>query len=53
MAGTITHAFFAEDIAKKINFNDKYINNLKTFSQGHDMYFFLITYIGKDLIIID
>lgn len=42
MAGTITHAFFAEDIAKKINFNDKYINNLKTFSQGHDMYFFLI-----------
>ena len=42
MAGTMTHAFFAEDIAKRININKDYINNLKTFSQGHDMYFFLI-----------
>jgi len=42
MAGTITHAYFAEDIAKRINFNKKYINNLKAFSQGYDIYFFLI-----------
>ena len=42
MAGTITHSFFAEDMSKKIKFNNKYINNLKAFSQGHDMYFFII-----------
>ena len=42
MAGTMTHAFFAEDMSKKIKFNREYLNNLKAFSQGHDMYFFVI-----------
>ncbi len=45
MAGTITHAFFADDVYKKLNNNLKlnlkdYKNNLRTFAQGHDIFGF-------------
>ena len=41
MAGTMTHTFFAEDVYKNLD-NKKYINieNLKTYAQGHDIFFF-------------
>ncbi len=45
MAGTITHAYFAKDVYN--NFNDEnkqrfknYIENIKTYGQGHDVLFF-------------
>lgn len=45
MAGTITHAYFAEDLYKKLDDNTrKKINcsteNLKTYAQGHDIFYF-------------
>ena len=45
MAGTITHAYFAEDLYKKLDKNTQnnlknYKENLKTYSQGHDIFFF-------------
>ena len=45
MAGTITHAFFSEDLYNKFDKNTKknlkeYKENLKTYSQGHDIFFF-------------
>lgn len=48
MAGTMTHAIFADDLGKKINFNKEYMNNLKTFSQGHDIFFFLFKFNKKE-----
>ena len=45
MAGTITHSYFARDVydsfdkEKKIKFKD-YIENIKTYGQGHDILFF-------------
>lgn len=45
MAGTITHAYFAIDVFNGLNKEKKviiepYLNNLKTFAQGHDIYNF-------------
>lgn len=40
MAGTVTHGYFGLDVGKKINFNNEYIRDLMTFSQGHDIFFF-------------
>lgn len=45
MAGTITHAYFALDVYKKLNKNTKkilkdYKENLKTYAQGPDILFF-------------
>lgn len=45
MAGTLTHAYFAYDIYNKFDKNKKqkfknYIENLKTYGQGHDILFF-------------
>ena len=45
MAGTITHAFFANDLFNKLdkdtqNNLSKYKENLKTYAQGHDIFFF-------------
>lgn len=45
MAGTITHAYFADDLYQKFDYNIQnnlieYKENLKTYSQGHDIFFF-------------
>lgn len=45
MAGTITHAYFAYDVYQKFNVKKRkilhnYIENIKTYSQGHDILFF-------------
>ena len=45
MAGTITHAYFAIDVFNKLDKEKKdiikpYLNNMKTFSQGHDIFNF-------------
>ena len=47
MAGTITHAYFAKDLYSKFDRNTKenlknYTENLKTYSQGHDIFFFTL-----------
>lgn len=51
MAGTITHAYFAEDLYKKLDKKTKYRlkdykENLKTYSQGHDIFFFTFNIIN-------
>ena len=51
MAGTITHAYFAEDLYKKLDKKTKnnlkdYKENLKTYSQGHDIFFFTLNLIN-------
>lgn len=48
MAGTITHAYFANDVYNKLNNNIKWkLNynpeNLKTYGQGHDIFYFYLT----------
>ena len=49
MAGTMTHAFFADDMYKKfnnklkINFNN-YKDDLKIYSQGPDIFFFITNF---------
>lgn len=45
MAGTLTHAIFAEDLyskfdKKKQKIFQNYLENMKTFAQGHDILFF-------------
>ena len=45
MAGTLTHAVFAEDIYNKFNKEkrnkfENYLENLKTYAQGHDILYF-------------
>lgn len=45
MAGTITHAYFIEDVFNKLDNKTKnnlenYLENLKTYSQGHDIMYF-------------
>lgn len=45
MAGTITHAYFANDVFNKLDVKIKknlesYKENLKTYGQGHDIFFF-------------
>lgn len=45
MAGTITHAYFAYDVYQKFDIKKKqkfknYIDNIKTYGQGHDILFF-------------
>lgn len=47
MAGTITHGYFILDVFDKLDKDDKkllkpYLNNLKTFAQGHDIFDFSI-----------
>lgn len=45
MAGTVTHAYFANDVYNKLNNNTKKIinnnvENMKTYGQGHDIFYF-------------
>ncbi|MBO5182826.1 MAG: zinc dependent phospholipase C family protein [Bacilli bacterium] len=49
MAGTITHAYFASDVYNKLDESIKknlsnYKENLKTYSQGHDIFFFITNF---------
>ena len=51
MAGTITHAYFANDLYNRLDNKTKknlkdYKENLKTYSQGHDIFFFAINLIN-------
>ncbi len=51
MAGTITHAYFACDLYDKLDKNTKsnlkdYKENLKTYSQGHDIFFFTFNFLN-------
>ena len=51
MAGTLTHAYFAEDLYEKLDKKTKsnlknYKENLKTYSQGHDIFFFTFNVIN-------
>lgn len=51
MAGTITHAYFANDLYDKLDKKTKnnlkdYKENLKTYSQGHDIFFFTFNVIN-------
>ena len=51
MAGTITHGYFAKDLYNKMSKKDKdnlknYIENLKTYNQGHDIFFFTFNIIN-------
>ncbi|MBQ9024209.1 MAG: zinc dependent phospholipase C family protein [Bacilli bacterium] len=53
MAGTITHAYFANDLYKKLDKKTKnklknYKENLKTYNQGHDIFFFTFNVINHN-----
>ena len=51
MAGTITHAYFANDLYERLDNKTKknlfkYKENLKTYAQGHDIFFFTLNIIN-------
>ena len=51
MAGTLTHAYFSKDLYKNLDKTTKdnlkdYKENLKTYSQGHDIFFFTFNIIN-------
>ena len=51
MAGTITHAYFANDLYDRLDKNTKnnlsnYKENLKTYAQGHDIFFFTFNFLN-------